>query len=139
MKNNSYVESDVIKMKVKKIIIIIITTILVICNFSITSNAVKIDDAIDTADGFLQHGTTNPIDEGQLKTFSLDLFNIFSTVGMVIAVGIGMFLGVKFMMASAEDKAKVKEALVPYVAGCIVIFGAMGIWKLAIILLRDIA
>lgn len=125
-------------MKLKKIIVSIIITILIIFSFSITSNAVKIDDAIDTADGFLQHGTTNPIDEGQLKTFSIDLFNIFSTVGGALAIGIGMYLGIKFMMASAEDKAKVKEALVPYVAGCIVIFGAMGIWKLAIVLLRQI-
>lgn len=125
-------------MKTKKIIVSIIITILIIFSFSITSNAVKIDDAIDAADGFLQHGTTNPIDETQLKTFSIDLFNIFSTVGGTLAVGIGMYLGIKFMMASAEDKAKVKEALVPYVAGCIVIFGAMGIWKLAIVLLRQI-
>ena len=125
-------------MKAKKIIVSIIITILIIFSCSITSNAVKIDDAIDSADGFLQHGTSNPIDEGQLKTFSIDLFNMFSTVGIALAIGIGMYIGIKFMMASAEDKAKVKESLVPYVAGCIVIFGAMGIWKLAIVLLRQI-
>ncbi len=125
-------------MKVKNIIIIIITTILIVCSFTLTSNAVKIDDAISDADRFLQHGTSSTIDESQLKTFSIDIFNIFMTVGIVLAVGIGMYLGIKFMLASAEDKAKVKEALVPYVAGCIVMFGAMGIWKLTIVLLRQI-
>lgn len=36
------------------------------------------------------------------------------------------------MVASAEDKAKVKEALIPYIVGCIVIFGAFTIWSIAV-------
>ena len=36
------------------------------------------------------------------------------------------------MISSVEEQAKIKELLVPYVAGCIVIFGAFGIWKLAV-------
>lgn len=42
---------------------------------------------------------------------------------------VGIIIGIQFMVASAEDKAKVKEALVPYVIGCIVIFGAFTIWS----------
>ena len=42
------------------------------------------------------------------------------------------------MIASAEDKAKIKEAMIPYVLGCIVIFGAFGIWKLAITILNNL-
>lgn len=46
---------------------------------------------------------------------------------------VGTIIGIQFMVASAEDKAKVKEALVPYVIGCAVIFGAFSIWKVAVI------
>lgn len=45
---------------------------------------------------------------------------------------VGIVIGIQFMVASAEDKAKVKEALVPYIVGCIVIFGAFTIWSIAV-------
>lgn len=42
------------------------------------------------------------------------------------------------MMASAEDKAKVKESLLPFVVGCVVVFGSFGIWKLLVIFGQNI-
>ena len=36
------------------------------------------------------------------------------------------------MWGSVEEQTKAKEALIPYVVGCFVIFGAFGIWKLAV-------
>ena len=51
---------------------------------------------------------------------------------------VGTIIGIQFMLASAEDKAKVKEALVPYVVGCIVIFGAFTIWSIAVNIGQDI-
>lgn len=61
-----------------------------------------------------------------------DIYWILFPIGVVVTVIIGGVLGIKFMMASAEDKAKIKESLVPYVVGCIVIYGAFGIWKICI-------
>ena len=42
------------------------------------------------------------------------------------------------MAGSVEQKAKVKDSLVPYIVGCTVIFGAFGIWKLVVTILRGI-
>lgn len=42
------------------------------------------------------------------------------------------------MTGSVEQKAKVKDSLVPYVAGCIVIFGAFGIWKMVLTILENV-
>ncbi len=42
------------------------------------------------------------------------------------------------MAGSVEQKAKVKDSLVPYIVGCIVIFGAFGIWKLVLTLLESV-
>ena len=39
-------------------------------------------------------------------------------------------LGIKFMLGSVEEKAKVKETLIPFTIGCIIIFGAYIIWRL---------
>lgn len=36
------------------------------------------------------------------------------------------------MIGSAEEKAKIKDSLVPFVVGCVVVFGAFGFWKVAV-------
>ena len=41
-------------------------------------------------------------------------------------------MGIKFMIGSVEEKAEIKAALVPFVIGCIVVFGAFGIWKIVV-------
>jgi hypothetical protein len=47
---------------------------------------------------------------------------------------VGTVLGIKFMLGSIEEKAKIKEVLIPYILGCVVVFGAYGIWRLVITL-----
>lgn len=66
-----------------------------------------------------------------MKTTMDDLYNLFLMAGIVIAVIIGAFLGIKFMTEGVEGKAKIKEALIPFCIGCVVIFGGFGIWKVA--------
>ena len=36
------------------------------------------------------------------------------------------------MIGSVEEKAKIKDSMVPFIIGCLVAFGAFGIWELAI-------
>lgn len=91
------------------------------------------------AKGFLNKGTVAiPFNEGNLKNASDTLFNILLGLATAAVVIIGVYLGVKFMMSTVEDKAKVKESLIPYIAGCVVVFGAFTIWKLALLLLENI-
>lgn len=92
----------------------------------------------DTIDGFMTDGRnfiddgekSSDIDQDQLKKSSNMLYNIFLGAGIIIAVLVGMVLGIKYMVSSVEEKAELKEALIAYVVGCVVIFGAFGIWKL---------
>lgn len=98
-------------------------------------------DIISDANNFINAGKNedSKIDTDKIQTASNTLYNILLSIGIVIAVIVGMYLGIKFMMSSAEDKAKVKESLIPYIAGCVVIFGAFIIWKLAILLLNGLS
>jgi hypothetical protein len=50
---------------------------------------------------------------------------------------VGVILGIQFIVSATEGKAKIKEKLIPYCIGCIVVFGAFGIWKLVINILKD--
>lgn len=89
---------------------------------------------VDDAGKFLDasKGVDIGIKKEKLDEASDDIFNMLSSIGMVIAVIVGMILGITFMVTSADEKAKVKESLMPYIIGCIVIFGAFGIWKIMV-------
>ena len=91
-------------------------------------------DWVSDAESFLKASEKEDIgiDNDKLNEASSDIYNTLTSVGMIITVIVGLILGINFMMASANDKAKVKEALIPYVVGCVVIFGAFGIWKIVI-------
>ncbi len=90
------------------------------------------DDIMKGADSFLQSGTEKAVDTASLQETSEFFFNLLLAFGMVAAVIVGMIIGIKFMTSSIEEKAKIKELLVPYVVSCVVIFGAFGIWKIAV-------
>ena len=57
---------------------------------------------------------------------------MFLVAGTIIAVLVGAVLGIKIMVATVEEKAKIKELMVPYIVGCIVMFSAFTIWKVVV-------
>ncbi len=44
--------------------------------------------------------------------------------GIFLAVGAMMVIGIKYMSGSIEEKANYKKTMIPYLIGCILIFGA---------------
>lgn len=96
------------------------------------------DEIISEAQSFLNQATETTINGNNLKEGSSTLYNILLSLGIALAVIIGIYLGVKFMVSTVEDKAKVKEALIPYIAGCVIIFSSFIIWKLLITILAGI-
>lgn len=74
----------------------------------------------------------NALNETGLEDASNTIFNVVLGIAMIVAIVIGIVIGIKLMLASSSEKAEVKELLVPYVAGVTVVFGAIGIWKLAV-------
>lgn len=118
------------KILLKMFILVILSTLIIniIPNISYCD-----DDWVGQADGFLNKADGSVgIDKGRIKEASDDIYNILTSVGMIISVVVGIILGIVYMMTSAIDKAKVKETLIPYVIGSFIIFGAFGIWKIVI-------
>lgn len=110
--------------------IIVIVQIVV---FPVRVEAGFFDDFITGADTFLDRKAEakgETLKEEDIKTVSDDIYTILITIAAVIAVIVGGVLGIQFLLASAEEKAKIKEALIPYIVGCMVAFGAFGIWKM---------
>lgn len=125
---------------IKKIFIGVI--FLIICFLSIfeipTYAATTIDDTIDSAKSFINAGTKSTINETELKDTSDFLYNLLLGIGIIVAVIVGSILGIKYMVGSAEEKAEYKETLLVYLIGCIVVFGAFGIWKIIVSIFNGI-
>lgn len=106
-------------------------------NIKITKTSF-LDDIFSKGDKWTGKGKVM-VDEENLEETSTDIFNILFYIGMALALIIGMILGIQFMMASMEDKAKIKEAMIPYVIGCAIVFGGFGIWKITVMVLNNLS
>ena len=126
--------------RVKRIFLIVILVIFTILFMNIPfvsasgseegGSSINIDDAMQKADDFVGLGSSFQL--SGVKDASDAIYSILLAIGGVVALCVGVFLGVKFMTSTVDEKAKVKESLIVYIIGCIVIFGAFGIWKLVI-------
>ena len=98
------------------------------------SSDTSLSGVISGGDSFIQAGKDGSaqIDKGSLQNASSSIYNILLICGVIIAVLIGSIMGIKFMIGSVEEKAEIKAALVPFAIGCIVVFGAFGIWKIVV-------
>ena len=100
-----------------------------------TSSEKSLEDMINDADTFINTGTAQ-YNQESMQNFSKTIYNILFTVGVFVAVIMGGIIGIKLMVSSASEKADVKKLLVPYVVGCVVVFGGFGIWKLVVTILQ---
>lgn len=128
---------------ISKLLLILILTITTLLVRTQTVEASFWSDMFGQANVFIQEGKNgSELEDGTSDEQTVEvvtiLFNTLMSLGSIIAVGIGGALGIKFMTSSAEDKAKVKESMIPYVIGCAVIFGALAIWKISMMVFSQI-
>lgn len=111
-------------MNSKKIILMSLIFILVLCVFSATALA---DDPIDTLlstvnqDDVSAGDTSGDGIQAAINTI-LGITQIAGTGVALIAVSL---LGIKYMLASAEDKAEIKKYIVGVVIGGLLVFGGV--------------
>ena len=116
----------------------VITVFMIVFNFNI-SYASDIENVINGANNFLNEADDGQkIDDDKLQSVSDMIYNILVVLGMSIAVIISGILGIKFMIGSVEEKAQVKDSLIPFIIGCIVVFGAFSIWKIVVTIGRQL-
>ena len=113
------------------ILMVLLTNIFI--NNTVYATESSIYEIFTKSEEFMKKGTEDSgidFDYVKIKNTSNTIANILIAIGTVIAVIVSSILGIKFMIGSVEEKAQIKEALVPFVIGCIVIFGAFTIWKI---------
>lgn len=126
-------DGDKMKKTIKKMLSIIII-FLIIYNIPLYSKATSgFDDIINSGNSFLEAGnssiTITPTEDG-LQKISNFVSNVLLTVALGVTVISTAIMALNFTIQSVEDKAKIKEAMIPWVVGIFVSFGAYGIWKI---------
>lgn len=114
-------------MKVNKRILIRVLSILVcvlLCFSTITYGAFVKDNfkgniAADAEDG-----------AGALVKIISSVLGVVRTIGAVVAIVIFMVVAIKYIIASAGEKADLKKYLTTYVIGGLILFGASGILEI---------
>lgn len=120
------------KKKLLSFIIIISIILILIPNISL---CLSLSDIVGGADKFTSAANSSiaTVDKTQLRLNMKDLLGIAMGVGVVIVLIVGVYLGIKFMGDSTNQKVEVKESLVPFVIGsAIVLGGAYLIWSILV-------
>ncbi len=89
------------------------------------------------ANAFLDNAENREVFNSTNERSAIDqIYFTMLTIGIVLAFLAGSVLGIQFITSGAAGQAKVKEKLIPFVIGALVVFGAFGIWRLAYNLLN---
>ena len=133
--------------KILKVVFILSVIIIMMITFTkkifatVSLETPTTKDTIIKADDFLGKGAAvgTVIDENQLQQTSSYLYRTLMAIGIVVIVIVGTIIGIKFIIASADEKAKVKESLVPYLISCGVIIGSFTIWSIFVNIGQEIS
>ena len=133
-------------MKVKKIIyyicLIFIISIFVMNTYvnAATSMESIIKGAKDFTSGDIEDSSSLQISvtSDKLQGVSKIINNVLMTVAIISAFISITLMGINLVIQSTEEKAKVKEAMIPFCIGAIISFGAFGIWKLAVTMFSEL-
>lgn len=130
------------KIKIVIVILLILLSIIAIVKPTYASDTQKhtAGEIITEGKDFISKGQADAEDKigsDNLKTMSDTIYNILLVAGIIIAIIVGLIMGIKFVMSGIEEKAEIKSMLIPYIIGCVVVFGAFAIWKAVVEILQS--
>ena len=130
------------KIKIVTVILLILLSIIAITKPIYASDTKRhtAGEIISEGKGFiekLQNDAENKIGSDDLKNMSDTIYNILLVAGIIIAIIVGLIMGIKFIIGGIEEKAEIKAMLIPYIIGCVVVFGAFAIWKAVVDILQS--
>ena len=96
-------------MKKKIIICFILISIFLISSFACTNAVTDITQIVNP--------TPTPVGDDKANA----IIGAMQWIGYAIAIGMMVFIGIKYVVASADEKADLKNALVKYLIGAILI------------------
>lgn len=123
-------------MKILKIVAIIAIAILLISIFQPEVSAVTIrnfDQMKSSIQEFMnkgQNGNSANLSGNDIGDIIIPIANILTVIGIFILVGVTIVMGIRYMFATPEQAAKLKEQLIGLAVAAVVILGATAVWKI---------
>jgi len=123
-------------MKVLKIVFIAVIAIFLINIFQPEVSAVEIrsfDEMKTAINQFMntgKNGNSANISGNDMGSIIIPVANILTAIGVVVLVAVTIVMGIKYMFATPEEAAKLKQQLIGLVVAGVVILGATAIWKI---------
>ena len=68
--------------------------------------------------------------DGDLASMFGPVIGAIQIVGTAVAVAASIFLGIRYVLSSVEEKAEIKKKMIPFVIGVIIFYAATGILRL---------
>ncbi len=107
---------------------------------STSSGSLSWSSIIQKGKNFISSGNSEQkINQSQVENDLLPLARILMGIAILVLLIVGAILGVKYMIAGADEKAGIKEKLVWYVISAVLIFGAVAIFNIAVTVLNNVS
>lgn len=129
------------KTKKKAIMLIIISVLTMVIFVQLTSDiyAFSLQDMKNKADKFKSAGQEKadnilPImdtkDTDGIGGKFISIGQVLVTIASIVLVIVTLIMAIKYLIANAEQKGKLKQQLIGLVVSVVVIYGAVGIWTI---------
>lgn len=82
-------------------------------------------DILDNIEDYTKPGKLDEAASNKIGNMADKILTAITNIGMVIAVLMVAVLGIKYMLASVEEKAEYKKDAIPYLIGAILLFGIL--------------
>ena len=122
-------------MKVFKYIFVVITALILINALQPAVSAVQVksfDEMKDALTDWKSRGQQDNagVNAGDLKQIVIPVINILTVIGVFVLVAVTIIMGIKYMFATPDVAAKLKQQLIGLVVSAVVVSGATAIWKI---------
>ena len=95
-------------------------------------------DALTNTDKYTPKDDLSSNDVKKVEDTVGTIIAVITNIGIVLSIVVPAVLGTKYMISSSEEKAEMKEKLVPYFIGAVMLFGICTIVKIIQLLGQEI-
>lgn len=121
-------------MKILKYVAVVITAMLIMINLNQpVAEAMTFDEMRSKIQTWTQIGQSqgsSRIQGNEIGEILRPIVNILTAIGVIVLVAITIIMGIKYMFATPEEAAKLKQQLIGLVVSAVVVLGATAIWKI---------
>lgn len=134
--------------KVTKILGIILVIVIMSFMFMPEVNAenkeakeIGINDIVDAGKNWIKEGENSTDSQMEVEKFAenfIGVGQILVAIGIVTLLIVSLITAIKWITATPDKQAKLKQQLIGLVISAVVIFGAIGIWNLVRGILQNV-